>query len=225
MHELGVAAARGRSGMGDARLAELDAVTIDAYGTLVELERPVARLRDALARRGLDRNEPEVARAFEAEVAYYSEHKAEGRDDNSLAGLRARCASVFVAELGLAGEDFTDDFVAALVFEPLQGTRKALEQLRSRGLALAVVSNWDVGLHEHLARLRLSPYFAAVLTSAEVGVEKPDPALFRAALERLRVAPGRALHVGDGGADETGAAAAGMRFAEAPLPALVEAVL
>ena len=37
------------------------------------------------------------------------------------------------------------------------------------------------------------------------------------ALERLRVRPERALHVGDSAADEQGARAAGMRFAPAPL--------
>jgi FMN phosphatase YigB (HAD superfamily) len=203
-------------------LAELDAVTIDAYGTLVELERPVERLRSALERRGIERGEREVAAAFRAEVAYYTEHKAEGRDRDSLAQLRARCAGVFVAELGLEDLDFTDDFVGALVFRPLPGVPEALKRLRARGLVLAVLSNWDVGLHEHLDVLGLTPYFAAVLTSAEVGVAKPDPALFRIALERLHVPAERALHVGDDGDDEAGAAAAGMRFAPAPLSALVE---
>jgi putative hydrolase of the HAD superfamily len=201
-------------------LGDIDAVTIDAYGTLVELVHPVARLRSALALRGIERGEREVGAAFRAEVAYYTEHKTEGRDDDSLADLRSRCAGVFVAGLGLGRLDFTDDFVGALVFEPLPGVRRALERLRARGLALAVLSNWDVGLHEHLARLELTPSFAAILTSAEVGVAKPDPALFRAALERLRVTPRRALHVGDDTADEAGAAAAGMRFAPAPLSAL-----
>jgi HAD superfamily hydrolase (TIGR01509 family) len=203
-------------------LAELDAVTIDAYGTLVELERPVERLRSALERRGIERGERDVAAAFKAEVAYYTEHKTAGRDGDSLAHLRARCAGVFVAELGLADLDFTDDFVAALVFRTLPGVREALMRLRARGLVLAVLSNWDAGLHEHLAVLDLTTYFAAVLTSAEVGVAKPDPALFEIALERLRVPAERALHVGDDGDDETGAAAAGMRFAPAPLSALVE---
>jgi HAD superfamily hydrolase (TIGR01509 family) len=203
-------------------LAELDAVTIDAYGTLVELERPVERLRSALERRGIDCGEREVAGAFHAEVAYYTEHKTEGRDRDSLAHLRARCAGVFVAELGLEDLDFTDDFVGALVFRPLPGVREALKRLRARGLVLAVLSNWDAGLHEHLAVLGLTPYFAVVLTSAEVGVAKPDPALFGFALERLRVPRERAVHVGDDGDDEAGAAAAGMRFAPAPLSALVE---
>jgi putative hydrolase of the HAD superfamily len=197
--------------------AGLDAVTIDAYGTLVELDRPVERLREALAARGIERASDQVAAAFHAEVAYYTEHKTEGADAASLADLRARCARVFVDVLGLPELDFAADFLAAVVFRPLSGVPAALERLRAHGLALAVVSNWDIGLHEHLAALELAPFFAAVVTSAEAGAEKPDPALFRTALARLGVAPGRALHVGDAGADEQGAAAAGMRFAPAPL--------
>ena len=51
---------------------------------------------------------------------------------------------------------------------------------------------------------------------------KPDPAAFSLALGRLRVEPERALHVGDEGEDAEGAAAAGIRFAEAPLSAAFE---
>jgi HAD superfamily hydrolase (TIGR01549 family) len=59
--------------------------------------------------------------------------------------------------------------------------------------------------------------FSAVVTSAEAGAAKPDPAVLQLALERLRVEPARALHVGDEDEDEQGAAAAGVRFAPAPL--------
>jgi HAD superfamily hydrolase (TIGR01549 family) len=93
-----------------------------------------------------------------------------------------------------------------------------VRRLEARGLALCVVSNWDCGLPEQLARLGLR---LPVVTSAEAGAAKPDPAVFRLALERLGVAPERALHVGDSPSDERGAAEAGMRFAPAPLAALL----
>jgi len=59
------------------RLAELDAVTIDAYGTLVELADPVAGLRRELAALGVDRDAEAVGRAFAREAAYYREHSFE----------------------------------------------------------------------------------------------------------------------------------------------------
>jgi HAD superfamily hydrolase (TIGR01509 family) len=112
--------------------------------------------------------------------------------------------------------------MAAILFEAVPGALEALRALRRRGLELAVVSNWDVGLAEHVQRIGAHDLFSAVVTSAEVGAAKPDAAAFLVALERLRVEPSRALHVGDEDEDELGAARAGMRFAPAPLATAFE---
>jgi putative hydrolase of the HAD superfamily len=86
-----------------------------------------------------------------------------------------------------------------------------LARLRVRGARLAVVSNWDVSLHDVLERTELRTLVDAVVISAELGVAKPDPAIFRAALERLGAAAGDALHVGDSVEhDVAGARAAGI---------------
>src|SRR5262249_427954 len=61
--------------------------------------------------------------------------------------------------------------------------------LRRRGLELAVVSNWDVGLTEHVRRIGAGDLFATVVTSAEAGAAEPDPAAFGGGLERLRGEP------------------------------------
>ena len=65
--------------------------------------------------------------------------------------------------------------------------------------------------------LELEGLFDAVVTSAEAGAAKPDPAVFLLALARLGVPPAHAAHVGDSEADEEGARAAGLRFVPAPL--------
>jgi putative hydrolase of the HAD superfamily len=198
-------------------LTDLDAVTIDAYGTLVELVDPVPALQAALAERGVERDAEQVRAAFRAEVAYYRPRSVEGRDAESLAALRRDCAGVFLREASaeLDPAEFTGAFVGSLVFRPIAGALAAVERLASQGLALAVVSNWDVGLHEKLGAL--ASRFACVVTSAEAGAAKPDPAVFLAALARLGVEPARALHIGDEQGDEDGAHAAGMRFRWAPL--------
>ena len=97
-----------------------------------------------------------------------------------------------------------------------------MERLRSYGLSLAVVANWDFGIHEHLRNVGLYDYFTTVVSSAELGTKKPDPRPFLVALERLGVEPSRALHIGDDAADEQGAAAAGMHFEWAPLASAIE---
>ena len=91
------------------------------------------------------------------------------------------------------------------------GTREALDRLRAGGLRLGVVSNSDGRVEEALVAAGLRDCFDVVLDSAVVGVEKPDPAIFRAALDALGVAPGEALYVGDlYDVDVVGARAAGM---------------
>jgi HAD superfamily hydrolase (TIGR01509 family) len=198
-------------------LADLDAVTVDGFGTILGLVDPIPKLR-ALAP---DCSPEAVAAAFRAEAAYYVEHAATARDEAGLAELRAACTSVFN---DAAGTRLTsDEYNGAFEFEVLPGVHAALAALRARGLALAVVANWDLSLHEHLRTHGLAQWFDAVVTSAETGLKKPDPGPFRAALERLRVRPERALHVGDDLADEQGAAAAGMHFVPAPLASALRA--
>lgn len=199
-------------------LAEIDAVTIDAYGTLLELRDPVASLARLLP--GHDRDA--IERAFRAEAEHYIGHSHHGRDPESLAGLYAECADVFNAALGssLAPEEYVGALDAE--YGVLPGVEDALARLRALGLELAVVGNWDCRLPEHLERLGLAGHFTAIVTSAATGAAKPDPRPFLAALDQLGVAPERALHVGDSPDDEQGAQAAGMRFAPVPLSTVVD---
>ena len=101
-----------------------------------------------------------------------------------------------------------------------------LEDLASRGLALAVISNWDSHLPRLLEELRLAPFFRVVSVSAIEATGKPDPEIFRRTCLRLGVSPSEALHVGDSpGDDVAGARGAGLsavlldrdgRYADAP---------
>jgi putative hydrolase of the HAD superfamily len=202
----------------------LDAVTVDAMGTLVELDDPAGRLLTALAARGVDRSRDEVKAAFGAEVAYYLPRTLEGSDETSLSDLRRRCTAVFLEHAGaeLDPESFAPAFVEAIVFQPLAGAAAALLRVRNAGLALACISNWDVSLGPQLERSGLHGLFAEVVSSAEAGAAKPDPAVFAIALERLGVTAERALHIGDGDTDREGAAAAGLAFEPVPLATLPE---
>jgi putative hydrolase of the HAD superfamily len=208
------------------RFADLDAVTVDAHGTLLEVRDPVPALRGALAERGVERDAGDVRRAFEAEAAFYMARTSTAYDAPSLQRLRVDCTRVFLAACAaeLDPDAFVEPYVDSLVFDPIDGAVEALRSWRARGLAVAVVSNWDVSLSDALRRLGLDALVDAVVTSADVRADKPDPAVFRAALRRLGVAPDRALHVGDRAADAQGARAAGMHFAWAPLAGALAAL-
>ena len=110
----------------------------------------------------------------------------------------------------------------SIVMEPIERAFEVVRALRARGLEVAVVSNWDIGLIEQLERLGVASLFTAIVTTAEAGAAKPEPAVFRLALEKLGVDAKRALHVGDEPGDEDGAGAAGMHFAPAPLATAFE---
>jgi HAD superfamily hydrolase (TIGR01549 family) len=92
------------------------------------------------------------------------------------------------------------------------GAPELLRELRGR-FRLAVVTNGASDLQRtKLARTGLGELFDAVVVSSDIGVGKPDPAVFRAALDALGVAPGEAVMVGnDRGRDVAGAEAAGIR--------------
>jgi HAD superfamily hydrolase (TIGR01509 family) len=195
--------------------AELDAVTVDAHGTLVTLLDPVPELRAALADRGVQRDRDTVTQGFRAEVAHYVEHSAAGHDEEGLARLQRDCARVFLDAVAadLDAGEFAPVFADAMHFEPIPGVTPALERLRSLGLELAVVANWDLTLRRLLEEVGLATYFRAIVHAAT----KPSPDGLLRALSELEVDAARALHIGDDEVDEAAARAAGMRFAPAPL--------
>jgi putative hydrolase of the HAD superfamily len=87
----------------------------------------------------------------------------------------------------------------------------ALDAMRSLGLRLAVISNFDERLPDLLAGLDLARRVDLVAPSSSIGLAKPNPKLFTHVLARLGVEAGAALHVGDHRFEDVeGAQAAGM---------------
>jgi putative hydrolase of the HAD superfamily len=72
-----------------------------------------------------------------------------------------------------------------------------LDRLKAMGIIMGVISNWDSRLLPTLDNLNLSPYFSVVAVSAIVGSAKPDPGIFKYALEKTHVSPEEAIHIGD----------------------------
>lgn len=96
-----------------------------------------------------------------------------------------------------------------------------LAQLQRAGLALWVVSNFDARLPQVLEECDLARYFHGVVLSSEVGVAKPDPAIFMAAVSRAGCKPADCLHVGDDPlTDWQAARAVGLRVFELRRPEL-----
>jgi REG-2-like HAD superfamily hydrolase len=76
-------------------------------------------------------------------------------------------------------------------------TEKVFQAIRKAGVKVAVVSNFDTRLRPLLRALICDHWFDAVVVSAEVAAEKPNPTIFLKACDLLGVKPEDAVHVGD----------------------------
>ena len=143
------------------------------------------------------------------------------RRSTEAADVFARYVEYLVEELGLDCEDRGARLVARLGTSApplglwsvcLPEAPVALDTLRRLGLRLAVVSNSNGSVARILEALGLARWLDAIVDSAVVGFEKPDPRIFHHAARALDVAPAEAIHVGDlYSVDVLGARAAGVR--------------
>lgn len=185
--------------------APIRAVSLDAHGTLIELPDPVGPLRLLLEQRFGVRVSVDQARdAFAAEVRFYRGHMLEGRDGPSVVALRHRCAEVLRASLprtpGLAAvatPALAEVLIESLRFRLFPDVLPALRAMRAAGVQLAVASNWDASLGALLDRLGVGAALDGVVTSAAVGVAKPDARVIEMALSLMDTGPAGVLHVGD----------------------------
>lgn len=185
------------------------ALLLDAAGTLLHPSEPVAITYGRHARaRGIAISDAEVAARFPTAfrdsvpqrrlsgdwIAFWGEVVAlstGSRDPDLLVALR-------------------NHFVRPEAWTIAPGAAECCAAVRARGMGVGVVSNWDHGLRPLLHNLGVTAWVDAVVVSAEIGVEKPDPAIFRHACAALGVDPAHTVHVGDDAqADAAGAIAAG----------------
>jgi putative hydrolase of the HAD superfamily len=95
--------------------------------------------------------------------------------------------------------EFTD-LANYRLFEDVKST---LERLRDAGMPMGIVSNFEEWLERLLDRLGVTGFFETRVISGVEGIEKPDPRIFRIALERAGVEPADGVYVGDNPAFDT----------------------
>ncbi len=109
--------------------------------------------------------------------------------------------------LGLA-EGLFEAFSDPAGYRLFDDVRPALDELAGRGIKLGVVSNFEPWLEDVLALQGIDHLFAAVAISGKLGVAKPDPEIFRAALKQAGADPAATVHVGDQPVNDVAAARA-----------------
>ncbi len=87
-----------------------------------------------------------------------------------------------------------------------------LRQLRERGLRVGLITNGKSSTQNgKIEFLKLRGHFDHVIVSGDVGVDKPDPAIFDRCVRQMGIAPHEAVYVGDHAENDVrGATAAGL---------------
>lgn len=175
-----------------------------------------------LAEAGHQLSAEEVAVAFGASRGLVAQALREGREfEASMEQASAFWSEYFQAALRLTnvpGDLHADiaDRVCEIAWSPASwhafpDVLPVLDDLRARGIKMAIVSNFVDTLAAVCDQHELTPYFEVIVASVEAGAQKPDSRIFMRALRRLGVRPDEAWHIGDNyWADVLGARAAGL---------------
>lgn len=190
--------------MDSARPRRFDAVLFDWDDTLCGAEpHRYAHARDTARRCGVELTMPEVFDAFR-------------RAGDSTIGFWQSFADVLPAMLGIPEEHreaFVDSFRERETYRRFQlfdDVLDTIDHLGRHNLRVGIISNNDDVAH-HIERLDVHHRFEIVVSPETFGIAKPEPGIFLRAMDRMGVAPERALYVGDSfDNDVVGARAAGL---------------
>lgn len=133
---------------------------------------------------------------------------------HSLEDVRRRSFAVALRRCGLVASDaLCDELLETFLrirhgsIELFPDARPCLQDLRKSGCRLGVITNGNTS-----AELSgLSGVFDFVIAGPDIGLEKPDPAMFRKAEHLSGVGPSESVHVGDERDDVEGSMQAGWR--------------
>lgn len=212
---------------------ELRAVFFDAVGTLICPREAVGETYARFGvRHGLYAGPEQLEQGFRLALRQLSPASAGGQK----AWWRRVVAESFASagvpstdhpRFGDCFEELYAHYATAGAWSVYGEVCEVLVRLQSAGIACWVVSNFDERLPVVLDLLDLSRFFEGVVFSAEVGVAKPETAIFIEAASRAGCQPAECLHVGDDPqADWQGARSAGLRVFELQRPgnSLVELI-
>jgi len=207
-------------------------VTVDFWGTLI-MDSPGADeryegrrligLSSILREKGWEFSTAQLASAYERSGEFIRRVWSTGRDVPVVEPVKEILRALDDALPARASPELLAALVDAytrpiLLVPPTvdRGARAALRHLRESGLSLAIVSNTmrtpGTTLRMLLARFELLDCFHHIIFSDEIGVRKPRPEIFAAALRAVGGEPATTVHVGDDPVlDIQGARAAGLK--------------
>ena len=201
----------------------IKAVSFDFYNTLVRFWPPLEEIQQAACHElGLTVQEKDITRGYAvADVLFNRENEdrpLSKRSDQERLEFFGRYEQLILETSGipvsmdLAQRVWKMAMSIPKDFVPFHDSVPVLDQLRESGYQVGVITNLRRDLDELCQRVGLSPYLDFTVGSEEVGIEKPHPPIFMAALEKVGASPEEVLHVGDQvRSDVMGAEGVGMK--------------
>ncbi len=186
----------------------IKAVFFDFYNTLVKFWPPLEQIQQAACSEfGLTVSEEGITRGYAVADVYFNRENELGtlalRSEKERLAFFSRYEQIILENAGLsvsldlARQIWQMAMSVPKDFIPFEETTAVLSELHEQGYKLGVLSNLRRDMAQLCEKLRLSDYVDFFINSAEAGAEKPDRAIFRAALERATVEGHEAVHVGD----------------------------
>lgn len=199
----------GAGGVREGARVAVRAVFVDAGGTLIRPRQPVGVSYARVAREHGHPRDPVLVEARFRAAWRKRAHQPQADDG------RAFWAPVVAESLEVDDERVFEElyqyYASPRAWWVDTEALRVLGDLSRQGVRLGILSNWDTRLRELYHRFALDRHFPYLICSAEHGLEKPDPLLFRAACRVAGVAPHEAVHIGDDAEkDVAGASRAGM---------------
>jgi|BarGraNGADG00312_1021997.scaffolds.fasta_scaffold01559_3 putative hydrolase of the HAD superfamily len=186
----------------------IEAVFFDVGNTLFKPYPSMeAVCREVLLRFGIDPTDEELRRGIDAadrfyESRYWTDDSFWANEEDA-SEMWSELYALVLEEIGVDGDyqvigrAIYDHFGDGDRWRTYPDVVPVFETLKREGYRMALVSNWDSRLAKLCFDMGLDRYLDSVLSSASIGLIKPNPVIYQVACERLKVEPGHAVHVGD----------------------------
>lgn len=188
----------------------IKAIFFDWFNTLARYEPPREELHSqALREFGIEVSPEKILPGvLTADMYFFGENASspvEKRDRKERAEVYTHYQKIILSEAGVKADqellakvaNKVEQLFKGITFTLFDDVLSTLETLKEQRFTLGLLTNLAQDMNPLCHKLGLESYLDFVVTSQQVGADKPEPPIFLAALDRAKVEASQAVHVGD----------------------------